>query len=535
MKQKRLVHACLTGFACGLLVVAPIAAQEHKRVTVVAKDNGQALVNPDMGWTLHFYSNIITNYGSKLEPSDTLDDFPGLSTVYLRLPWSFIEPEEGQFDWSVVDTPAQRWIAKDKRIAFRISCCESWMRYATPQWVEDAGAKGHNFTVGKGVDENGPFWEPVYNDPVFLDKLDHFLAEFARRYDSNPRVAFVDIGSFGVWGEGHCWASTKLEVDDAIRKKHIDLYLKHFQRTLLAVSDDYIGPGNRVASHPLSDYMLSKGVTLRDDSICVQPPPNSWYHAELAQAFWSKYPVILEHEHFGPSVAKNAWGDGSLLVRSVEEYHASYMSIHWWPHEFLEKNRHVIEQINQRLGYRLQLREVSWPAQITLGQPFDVEATWANAGVAPCYPGGYMALTFKDERGGIVSVHVADDFNVRELRVGLPGKAPTHKMQSTFTMARIYSDGPRRFSRSAAAGEYDVFVSVGTLDGTPQIALPLEGDDGQHRYYLNKVFVVPAVASSHGASSAASGVLEASGFVGRPPPVRAQRQGCRSLLPLAGE
>jgi len=27
-----------------------------------------------MGWTLHFYSNVITNYGSKLAPSDTLDD-----------------------------------------------------------------------------------------------------------------------------------------------------------------------------------------------------------------------------------------------------------------------------------------------------------------------------------------------------------------------------------------------------------------------------------------------------------------------------
>ena len=69
MKQKRVVRACLTCFACGLLVVAPVAAQEHKRVTVVAEDNGQALVNPDMGWTLHFYSNIITNYGSKLQPS----------------------------------------------------------------------------------------------------------------------------------------------------------------------------------------------------------------------------------------------------------------------------------------------------------------------------------------------------------------------------------------------------------------------------------------------------------------------------------
>ena len=44
---------------------------------------------------MHFYSNVARNYGSKLEPSDTLEDFPGVSTVYLRLPWSYLEPQEG--------------------------------------------------------------------------------------------------------------------------------------------------------------------------------------------------------------------------------------------------------------------------------------------------------------------------------------------------------------------------------------------------------------------------------------------------------
>ena len=491
MRFRRLAWLGAIGFAAGLPIVASARADEAERVTVRLEDNGQPLVNPDMGWTMHFYSNVIANYGSKLEPADTLDDFPGLSTIYLRLPWSFLEPDEGRFDWSVVDTPAQRFTSQGKKVAFRISCCESWMRYATPQWVQEAGAAGHNFTVGKGVDDDGPFWEPVYDDPVFLEKLEHFLGEFSRRYDGNPNVAFIDVGSFGVWGEGHLWASTKLEVDDAIRKKHIDLYLKYFKRTLLAVSDDFIGPGNRVASHPLSDYMLSKGVTLRDDSICVQPPPNSWFHAELAQAFWPKYPVVLEHEHYGSSVAKNAWGDGSLLVRSVEEYHASYMSIHWWPHEFLRKNRGTIERINRRLGYRLQLREVSWPAKIALPEPFDVEAVWANAGVAPCYPGGYMALTFKDDQGGIAFVGVQDGFNMRELPVGPPGEAPTRKLRATFTMARVFKDGPRQFARSAAAGTYDVFVSVGMLDGTPRIALPLEDDDRQRRYRVGKVVVAP--------------------------------------------
>ena len=108
-------------------------------------DSGRALINPRMGWPMHFYSNIIDNYGSKLEPVDTLDDFPGLSTVYLRLPWSFIEQEEGLFNWEILDTPAQRWIDKGKKVAFRISASESWMRWATPEWVAKAGAKGNDW------------------------------------------------------------------------------------------------------------------------------------------------------------------------------------------------------------------------------------------------------------------------------------------------------------------------------------------------------------------------------------------------------
>ena len=130
---------------------------------------------------LHFYSNYIENYGSRLEPSDTLDDSPGLSVIFLRVPWSFLEPKEGEFNWSLLDTPAQRWVAKGKQIAISVSSTESWLRNATPKWVQDAGAKGVEFEFGKGVKVGGPLWEPDYLDPVFLQKLEHFVAALARR------------------------------------------------------------------------------------------------------------------------------------------------------------------------------------------------------------------------------------------------------------------------------------------------------------------------------------------------------------------
>jgi hypothetical protein len=466
---------------------------EPARVVVRPADDGRALVNPDMGWTLHFYSNIIANYGSKLEASDTLDDFPGLSTIYLRVPWSFLEPEEGRFNWSLFDTPARRFGAKGHKIAIRVTSTESWMRFATPRWVQEAGAKGVNFKFGEGPAPDGPLWEPDYLDPVFLAKLDAFLAEMARRYDGNPDVAFIDVGSFGMWGEGHTGFGARLDDEATLAavKVHIDLYVKHFKRTLLAISDDVAGPTRPGASQPATDYALSKGVTLRDDSILVQPPPDSWYHAEMAQAFWPRFPVVLEHEHYGPSKIRKAWS-GDLLLKAVEDYHASYMSIHWWPREVLEENREAVDRINRRLGYRLQLREASWPREAPLGAPFAFEAAWANAGVAPCYPGGFVALTLKDEKGGIVSVNVDEAFDVRSLEVGPPDAAPVRSVRSELTVAMPHRDPSGYFTVPTRPGEYDLFVSVGRRDGAPVLALPLPGDDGARRYKLGRITLAGA-------------------------------------------
>jgi hypothetical protein len=220
-------------------------------------------------------------------------------------------------------------------------------------------------------------------------------------------------------------------------------------------------------------------VTLRDDSILVQPPPRSWYHAEMAQEFWPRWPVILEHEHFGSSKANHAWGDGHLLLKAVEDYHASYLSIHWWPREELAENRALIERINRRMGYRLQLRELSWPRAVIIGEPFAVRSLWANAGVAPCYPGGFMAVTLKDSKQGIVAVLVDEGFDLRDLKPGPADQIPVTERKAEFVAGRV--------APVTLPGDYALYVSVGQRDGTPRIALPLAGDDGQRRYKLGQM------------------------------------------------
>ncbi len=494
LSRKR--HRDLFSHVGMLMALLAVTALASETVTVTPIDTGGALVNPAMGWTMHFYSNVARNYGSKLEPSDTLDDFPGVSTVYLRLPWAYLEPEEGRFNWAILDTPAQRWIARGKKVAFRFTCSENWMPFATPEWVKNAGAKGTYYVWGKGRVATSNRWDPFFDDPVFVKKLDAFLNAAGRRYDGNPNVEFLDVGTFGMWGEGHTHGSSRQDSIE-IQKVHIDLHLKHFKKTLLCISDDYAGHNKPGRRFPVTDYALSKGVTIRDDSILVQPPPNSWYHAEMAQAFWPKMPIILEHQHYGNAVGCKAW-DGALLEKSVEEYHASFMSIHWWPHEQLEDNRETIDRINRRMGYRLMPVSVTWPQNVSIAstqasyhqygdvtrhgdiaERFKVQWSWMNKGVAPCYPGGYPALTLRDKKGGIVSVLVDESLNMRGLNTGLPGKTPVTEHESEFIIG-LYAPTTR-------PGTYDLYISVGQRDGTPTIALPLKDSDGQRRYRIGTV------------------------------------------------
>ena len=155
----------------------------------------------------------------------------------------------------------------------------------------------------------------------------------------------------------------------------------------------------------------------------MQGGDKGYYHAYLAYNFWPRVPVILESEHYGPSKKRGAWGNGNLFLQAVEDYHASYATVHWYPREFLASNRDLVDRINLRLGYRLQLVEASWPAEITAGGPMSIGYSWRNAGVAPCLPGGHPAITFEDEKGGIAGVFVAEDFYVRDLPVGPPCQA----------------------------------------------------------------------------------------------------------------
>ncbi len=497
-------------------MLAALAVAVSDAETVRFSDNGKGLKNPGMGWVHYVYGNRLWAYGAHLKASDTVDEFPGLTTVYFKMYWSDLEPEEGMFRWDIVDSYASQWTAKGYKIAFRVACCDHRQLYGTPKWVYDAGAKGYRFNAWAkdNPNPNGVGMEPLdYSDPVFLAKLENFVRAFARRYDGREEVAWVEISSFGLWGEGHTVATSHLtqEKTDAVVKRHIAIWKRYFTRTQLCISDDVAGfnhgPG---VTYPIMEYARNAGIALRDDSIfCVRRDP-PWMHDDMAQLFWPTLPVIIEHEHWAISVADGTWKP-EYLSRCVEDYHASYMSAHGFPREYLNANRAWIDRINLRLGYRLVPHSVTYPDQVRIGERCEIKTEWINAGVAPCREKASLAWTLRDAAGAVRWVCSDETFDPAALKVAAPGQAePRTQCSKVFfgnaahfpiaadglydAMKRIHAlpDFLKDTDRvpTIEPGTYTLWLSVGRYDGTPLIALPIDHDDGERRYRVGEIKVV---------------------------------------------
>lgn len=366
-------------------------------------DEKKVCKNPHKGWYLHYYDNGLSAYGDRIEKGDFLLDFPGLNHIYLRLPWCHLEPEEGLYRWDILDDVIDSWRTKGYTVSFRVTCKETGIdqKYATPLWVKNAGAKG-NYTCTPW-DSKEYSWEPDYGNPIFLEKLESFHKAFSERYDNKPWVEYIDIGSYGDWGEGHTAASSRKEWPVEVIKKHIDIHTKYYKKATLVISDDIVGSREALdgTKEEILQYILEKGITLRDDGVCVK-----WFadrfgfstlrSPEMFDMFWEKSPVNLELEHYHATIENGTWKDGLPFMSAVLETHATFLGFHGYPREWLNQNPDICRTLANKCGYWYFLKSIEYPEVIKRGETFELKLVWENHGVAPAYHKYSIEVIFED-------------------------------------------------------------------------------------------------------------------------------------------
>ncbi len=384
--------------------------------------------NPGQGWMSH--------------PGD-MPRFP-CSVVYLRFDWAAVEPEEGRYDWKLIDDAIAVGKSRGEAIAMRVMTANAHSSgyYCSPKWLFDDGCKGFEYTVGGGDPTSGgkriPRIEPDYADPIYLAKHSAFLAELGRRYDGNPNVEFLDIGSYGIWGEWH----TTHPATIAVRQRIVDMYLRAFPKTpLVFMSDDVEG----------LSYALAHGAGFRRDGVGSPWHEQNWigsprYAGVRGMAdVWKHAPVVFEwFGDYDYLKSKNWPFDAAVNFMLTNHVTMINDNIGRVPPEAWPQ----LEKLARLAGCRFVLREVAHEAFVARGAALDVKMKWANTGVGKLYHEYQLQLALKNSAGQIAASFTA----TADPRNWLPGEhevneqfpIPTGLPPGGYTLAVALSDPARQ-------------------------------------------------------------------------------------------
>ncbi len=334
------------------------------------------------------------------------------STVsYCRWFWRDFEPEEAVYDFSMIDKSLEAAHKSGQTLAVRLMPFGSTKQPPLPGWYvkkypcESSPRKSTEIVV------------PKYDSEAYLDRWGGVLAEFARRYDSDPRLESFDIAYIGPWGEGDGDCSLLQSA------KFADLYARLFKNTpLLSLigGDQFsanLAKGTGWRCDCFGDLKQFGSETVRlESSYCHMYDcyPKQIALSNAGEA-WKKAPVHFE-TCWVPAFWRRHGFDLDFTIQQGLKYHGTYFMPKYTrlPDDYIER----LADFCHKLGYIFTFRHSLVSRQAPHGSAIRFEAWIENTGVAPIYRKYDFSVRFRqDDREEIV---VLDGVDIRNW---LPGDA----------------------------------------------------------------------------------------------------------------
>jgi Beta-galactosidase len=224
------------------------------------------LATPGKAFAQAFPRGVISLSNSDRIANEIVLNNPDVTGVCIRHSWASLEPAEGVFDWTFLDSEVARAAAAGKQVMLRIGTQQS-----KPAWVTTAirNAGGTFFTF---LDHGVLTTIPVFWDPTFLAKKTAMITALGEHFTNNPTVTLV-AASFANccgedWGVPHTppdiirWLALGYTSEKMIEagRTIIDATMAAFPNQYVTLSVGGTGKGHGIDLDPTDDYVARNAV-----------------------------------------------------------------------------------------------------------------------------------------------------------------------------------------------------------------------------------------------------------------------------------
>ena len=293
--------------------------------------------------------------------------------------------EQGVFDWTPMDKLLEEVASRGHQAVVRFRYTYVGQQCAVPDYIKEW--PGYEETVGKseGRTTYFPDWRCEELQRFHLE----FHKKFAERYDSDPRLAFVQTG-FGLWAEYHIYNGPckigRTFPSKEFQETFFKEMQKYFKETTWSISidaaDSFYSPLR--AKKELLDIRFGNF----DDSFMHET------HHEYNRDCWmffgeDRYKIAPrggEFSYYSDYDQRHCLDKEGMYGRTfesqVEEYHMTYILGNDQPgYQSMDR----IKEASMSMGYRFAVKDYRQKGD-------EAAVLIANVGVAPIYRDAYVEV-----------------------------------------------------------------------------------------------------------------------------------------------
>lgn len=341
--------------------------------------------------------------------------------------WNKLNPAKGVYDWTELEKLLNALAEHNMTYALRVlPYTPSFIKSDfppqeeydwTPPFVYEMGAKKIQIDL-RGTEYHA--YAPVWDDSIYIWAAKEFAKALAEKYDGDPRIEYIDIRTFGEWGEWHTsHILGSVMPADSVLKDMLDYYASVFKKTQLVLPSNGFGD--------VYTHALDLGITKRDDGfIGIPGRPDT-----LLRAYNANLPTIAENiAGYKTMLANDDLIPGGTQKWTAERWVDAITTAHLTyyvldqdndcGYYFYKDNKALADSMSKVIGYnftvtRAELLTIAGAdnAASTAENSADTAAgnvatntlniTVKNTGVAPCFFDVYLVAEFVDSTGAAIA------------------------------------------------------------------------------------------------------------------------------------